>query len=130
MVGSCGRSAGVLLPVECRSSSGSIAGLALTYQSPDLWRDKTAVASGVNNAAIPDNGADVQRPMRPGRWSEIPAAAGLAIAASKTSPGRSVSKAFPLQGFSAPRLSLMAIPGSFAAARLSSKRNHGDPPDH
>src|ERR1700687_4882938 len=43
MVGSCGRSAGVLLPVGCRSSSGSIAGLALTYQSPDLCRDKTAV---------------------------------------------------------------------------------------
>src|ERR1700692_1943943 len=43
MGGSCGRSAGVLLPVGCRSSSGSIAGLALTYQSPDLCRDKTAV---------------------------------------------------------------------------------------
>src|ERR1700730_7016708 len=43
MVGSCGRSAGVLLLVGYRSSSGSIAGLALTYQSPDLCRDKTAV---------------------------------------------------------------------------------------
>jgi hypothetical protein len=32
-----------LLPVGYRSSSGSIAGLALTYQSPDLWRDKTEV---------------------------------------------------------------------------------------
>ena len=43
MVGSRCCSAGVLLPGEYRSSSGSIAGLALTYQSPDLWRHKTAV---------------------------------------------------------------------------------------
>ena len=37
----------------CRSSSGSIAGLALTYQSPNLWRDE------VGRKRYPDNGLPI-----------------------------------------------------------------------
>jgi hypothetical protein len=43
MVGSHCYSAGVSFLVGSRSSSEPIASLALTYQSPDLWRHKTAV---------------------------------------------------------------------------------------
>src|ERR1700738_2140048 len=62
-------------------------------------------ASGVHNPAIPDNGAGVQRPMRRGRWSEIPAAAGLALAASKTSGSKGL-QGFPLWQFQVALLSL------------------------
>ena len=75
MAGNRRCSAGVLLPGEHRSSNGSIAGLALTSQSPIVAaQDGGRYASGVYNAAIPDNGAKVQRPVRPGRLREIPAA--------------------------------------------------------
>src|SRR5450755_1772268 len=96
MVGSCGRSAGVLLPVGCRSSSGSIAGLALTYQSPDSCRDKMAV---VKQAGYTIQLFRTTAPAYNVQCDEVDgvryAVAGLALAASKTSPGRRVSKAFP-----------------------------------
>ncbi|SDN16277.1 hypothetical protein SAMN05444050_0859 [Afipia sp. GAS231] len=70
MVGSCCRSAGILLPVECRSSSGSVAGLALTYQSPELMtghETSFVKAHGFDQAGFPTT-APTQRPMRPGRF--------------------------------------------------------------
>lgn len=45
MVGRRRCPAGVLQPGEYRSSSGSIAGLALASQSPNLWRHETAVVT-------------------------------------------------------------------------------------
>jgi hypothetical protein len=71
---------------------------------------RRSLSKRVNNAAIPDNGADVQRPMRRGRWSEIPAAAGLALAASKTSGSKDL-QGFPLWQFQVALLPL-AYPAS------------------
>src|SRR3984893_6899568 len=58
--------------------------------------------------------------MRRGRWSEIPAAAGLALA-SKTSPGRRVSKAFP-QGFPLWQFQVALLPLGYPASVIKKIR--------